>query len=199
MESLKQFVIDNFVFDRVSRPSEHNFDDQLRRNLDNNLIYYKDCKEFFDLNPQKVMQLSRENGYENDPHLDELDLITNYAREGLVCLVYNHMYGELKDIYDDEQKFSKEEFLANDFEDNCDRIKELTDDLYDFETMKGMIEDYLKEDNFLMVEHLAKAIKGEAKYYIYDWSMGTLETPQEVDNNEDLLDIAINCDLVKED
>lgn len=197
-EQLKQYVIGRITFDKVEEPSERNFESQLVRELDTMGIYHKDCKAFYELDPQSVFEISRENGFEIDPSKDPLQQIDDISREAMTCLCYNHLYSELKAIYDEEQKLTKQEFLERDFEDNCELLR---DELLSYEEMKEMIKNELDNDNIFMVLHLAKAIENQEEYYIYDRSMGTLETPREVKDNEDLLEVVDNwgVNILKEE
>jgi len=200
MEALKDYVRKAIDFENQRDLEGIFFERALSEALDNMLIYYSDCKEFFEIDPQKVMALASENGWEVDPTKDSLHQITDYAREGLSCLVYNHMYSELEKAYKEAQRLSKEEFLENDFDTNIDLlIDNEADNLYSDSDMKEYVKEELDNNNFLMVRHLVEALEEEAPYYLYDWSMGTLEDPTPLKDNEDLLSIAEDMGLIKED
>lgn len=79
-----------------------------------------------------------------------------------------------------------------------DAITLLTDNdigvdyLWDFEAMKELIKHEVDEENMNMVQHLANAIwndTGEGEeWWVYDRSMGTLETPYSIGSVRELLD-----------
>lgn len=198
MERLKDFVRKEIVFDNRHDLEGRGFERVLSEAVDNCLIYYSDCREFYEINPQMVIELSKENGWECDPTEDSLQTITDTAREGFSCLVYNHMYSELEEAYKEAQRLDREEFLQADLSDNIDLLYDNGwNDWYSYEGMKDLIKDELDNDNMFMVIHLAKGIEDQADYYIYDRSMGTLEDPTPITSNEDIIDIAEEMDLIK--
>ena len=104
MEELKKFVLNAIIFDNWQDPKGTFFERALSEAIDSELIYYSDCKKFFEINPIMVINLSRQNGYEVDPSEDTIDQITDYAREAFSVLCYNYLYGELEKRYLKAQK-----------------------------------------------------------------------------------------------
>ena len=200
MEKLKDFVRKEIVFDNRHDLEGRLFERALSEAVDSCLIYYSDCQEFYNLNPRAVIELSQENGWQVDPTEDSLHQITDTAREAFSCLVYNHLYSELEEAYKEAQRLSEEEFLENDFDTNLELLldNEL-DNYYSSDELKDLIKDKIDEDDFLCARHLLECIeREEAEHYIYDWSMGTLEEPTPLRDNEDLLSLAKDLDLIKE-
>lgn len=66
------------------------------------------------------------------------------------------------------------------------------DSIYDWEIMKDMIKYELDNDDMNMVQHLVNAIwndDGEGEdYWVYDRSMGTMETPYSLGSVDDVID-----------
>lgn len=198
MEKLKDFVRKEIVFDNRHDLEGRGFERALSEAVDNCLIYYSDCREFYEINPQEVIELSQENGWQVDPTEDSLHQITDTAREAFTCLVYNHLYSELEEAYKEAQRLDKEEFMSAPLSDNIEILSDNGwNDYYTYEDMKDLIKSELDNDNLFMVKHLAEAIEDQADYYIYDRSMGTLEDPTPIKSNEDLIDIAEEMELIK--
>lgn len=66
------------------------------------------------------------------------------------------------------------------------------DYLFSFDSMKDLIKHELDEDNINMVQHLVNAIwndtsKGD-EWWVYDRSMGILETPYAIGDVQELLE-----------
>ncbi len=66
------------------------------------------------------------------------------------------------------------------------------DYIYSWDVMKELIKDALDQDDMNMVQHLVNAIwnddgVGDA-YWVYDRSMGTLETPRSLGSVDDVID-----------
>lgn len=100
MEQLKQWVREHFTFD-----GRYTFEENLNSNLDNNTIYYRDCKDFYEINPAKVIELAKQLiDSETLYNGEEIDIITTAARNGLAALVYNYMYSELEELYENEKE-----------------------------------------------------------------------------------------------
>lgn len=198
MEELKDYARKLFDFSNQHDLEARFFERALSETLDNALIYYSDCQEFYNLNTREVIELSQENGWQVDPTEDSLHQITDTSREALCCLVYNHLYSELEEAYKEAQRLSKEEFLENEFKDNLDMlIDNNADYILSREDLKEMTKNEIEEDNLFMVKHLAEALEEYAEFYQYDRGMGTLESPTPLKDNEDLLDIAEELDLIK--
>lgn len=81
---------------------------------------------------------------------------------------------------------TRTEFENKSFEKLIELARDYSD-VTDYETLKEFAKDKIDDDHFFLVEHVIKALKEEqADYYIYDYSMGTLETPTAVNNKEDI-------------
>lgn len=201
MEELKNFVRKEIVFDNQHDLEGRNFERALSEAMDNCLIYYSDCKAFFEIDPVKVIALSKENGYEVNTSEDEIHQITDYARGAFSCLVYNYLYSELEEAYKEAQKLDKGDFMSNDFETNIELlIDNGLDNYYSRGDLIDLIKDELDNSNFLVAKHLLECVeKEEAQHYIYDWSMGVLETPTPLKDNDDLLSYAQDMGLIKEE
>ena len=201
MEELKNFVRKEIVFDNQHDLEGRNFERALSEAMDNCLIYYSDCKAFFEIDPVKVIALSKENGYEVNTSEDEIHQITDYAREAFSCLVYNHLYSELEEAYKEAQKLDKGDFMSNDFETNIELLQNHDiDNLYTYEEIKDLIKHEIDENNLFVALHILTEVnESEADYYIYDRSMGTLETPTPLKDNNDLLSYAQDMGLIKEE
>ena len=65
------------------------------------------------------------------------------------------------------------------------------DYIYTWDVMKDLIKDALDQDDMNMVQHLVNAIWNDDgpddEYWVYDRSMGTLQTPYSLGTTEDVL------------
>lgn len=67
------------------------------------------------------------------------------------------------------------------------KLQEEVNDIVSIEDIKDMAIDFIKEDSVSTAIHLLQAITAdEADYYIYDASMGSLETPVAIHITSDL-------------
>ena len=56
-----------------------------------------------------------------------------------------------------------------------------------YETLKDYAKVKIDDDNFFMAIHILEALNEcETDYYIYDYSMGTLESPTAIEDKEDV-------------
>lgn len=66
------------------------------------------------------------------------------------------------------------------------------DYLHSFDSMKELIKHEVDEENMFFVSHLANAIWNDPsegdEWWVYDISMGTLETPYAIGNIKELLE-----------
>lgn len=66
------------------------------------------------------------------------------------------------------------------------------DDISSWDMLKDFIKECLDDDDMNMVVHIANAIwndKGSGdEYWVYDYSMGTLESPYSLGSVDDVLD-----------
>ena len=96
----------------------------------------------------------------------------------------------------------REQFDNMSFEELLEWAYDNIDDIHSEETLKEMVKHEVDEDSFQMALHILSAIyEGDCpdgSYYIYDRSMGTLETPTPIICKEDLEDY-IDFDEEEED
>lgn len=87
---------------------------------------------------------------------------------------------------------TRTEFENKSFEELIELAKEYSD-VTDYETLKEFAKDKIDSNTLYLAIHVLDAINKEySDYYIYDYSMGTLETPSAVtckDDIEHLFDI----------
>ena len=81
---------------------------------------------------------------------------------------------------------TREQFNERDFGEVLDEmINEGVITTYD--SLKEFAVEKIKEDDLITALHIIESvIEDREVYYIYDYSMGTLETPRSVRNKEDL-------------
>lgn len=84
------------------------------------------------------------------------------------------------------------QFEEMSFEELLDWAYDNIDDIYSEEALKEMVKHEVEEDSFMMALHILTAIYEsdcpDGSCYIYDRSMGTLETPTPITCKEDLED-----------
>lgn len=84
----------------------------------------------------------------------------------------------------------REQFEEMSFEELLEWAYDNIDDIHSEEILKEMVKYEVEEDNFKMALHILNAIYEsdcpDGSYYIYDRSMGTLETPTPITCKEDL-------------
>ena len=81
---------------------------------------------------------------------------------------------------------TRAEFDSKTFEELIELAKEYSD-VTDYETLKEFAKDKIDDDNLYLAIHVIETINEEySDYYIYDYSMGTLETPTAVNSKEDI-------------
>lgn len=95
MEALKQYIRDNIIFDEHDDETGENFKPVLWDELERIGIYYADNKEFFDIDPEKVIHLSVMERFT----IDRNTTIDDIAREAMQNLAFNYMYSELYNAY----------------------------------------------------------------------------------------------------
>jgi hypothetical protein len=92
---------------------------------------------------------------------------------------------------------TKAEYEAMDLDQLIDWAFENLDDVTTEDTLKDFAKSKIDDDNFFMALHILNAIYESEEsyngYYLYDYSMGTLETPRPITCREDLEDL-INFD-----
>lgn len=97
---------------------------------------------------------------------------------------------------------TREEFENMYFEDAIDYLmnSDAFDELFDMETAKVIIKDFIDQDNWILADHLLHFIANESSgdYFIWDASSGTFSEPVDVSDTEDLVDLADRYGLLEE-
>lgn len=84
---------------------------------------------------------------------------------------------------------TREEFDNKSFDDVMDQLNEEWDDIHTYEDMIYFVEHLLYEDNLNLIIHMLEAMRDNpAEWYLYDYTMGTMETPKALTSKEDLED-----------
>lgn len=85
---------------------------------------------------------------------------------------------------------TREEFNNMPFEELLDWAYDNIDDMHSEEALIELVKHEIDEDSFMMALHILQAIYDsdapDGCYYLYDRSMGTLETPMPITCKEDL-------------
>ena len=92
MEALKNYIKSKIVFDYHDDENGENFNCVLFDELERLGIYTSDNHEFFNIDPEKVIQLSAMEFFK----IDFTTTIDDIAREAMHNLSFNYMYSELK-------------------------------------------------------------------------------------------------------
>lgn len=72
------------------------------------------------------------------------------------------------------------------FEEKCEKLHEHIDDVHTREEMLEFAKYNIDEDCVFLALHILEAVNGKsAEYYSYDFGMGTLETPSEIEEDAD--------------
>lgn len=89
-------------------------------------------------------------------------------------------------------RMKRETFDAVDFDNLCAWAYDNIDDIYSEDRLIAMAKHEIDEENLQMAIHILTAIYEsdcpDGSYYIYDRSMGILETPTPITCKEDLKD-----------
>ena len=84
----------------------------------------------------------------------------------------------------------REQFEEMSFEELLEWAYDNIDDIHSEETLLEMVKHEINEDSLRMALHILQAVYEsdcpDGSYYIYDRSMGTLETPTPITCKEDL-------------
>lgn len=84
---------------------------------------------------------------------------------------------------------NREQFETATFEEVVDWANENVGEFISYNTLKDFAVTMIEEDNIFLAIHVLEAMnEDDADYYLYDTSMGTLETPIPIDCKEDLED-----------
>ena len=86
---------------------------------------------------------------------------------------------------------TKKEFQKLGFENAISILQEEINDITDIEILKDFIKHNVENDNFFLAIHLLNALYNsdnaeETYYYRYDYSLGAIDTPEELNTIEDL-------------
>lgn len=87
---------------------------------------------------------------------------------------------------------TRTEFEIMDFKDLMEWAIENLKDVTHEDTLKEFAKEKLENDDFGMVLHIINAVWDNpynTEYYLYDYSMGTLETPTPITDKEDIEDL----------
>lgn len=83
----------------------------------------------------------------------------------------------------------KRELKKLTFEEAIEKLEEENNCITTYSMLKEFAIDNINNDNLFISIHILQALEeNEAKYYSYDYSMGTLETPTPIESLEDLED-----------
>ena len=86
----------------------------------------------------------------------------------------------------------REQFEEMSFEELLEWAYDNIDDIHSEETLLAMVKHEINEDSLRMALHILQAVYEsdcpDGSYYLYDRSMGTLETPTPITCKEDLED-----------
>ena len=85
---------------------------------------------------------------------------------------------------------TREEFNEKSFDEVIEQLNEECDDIHTYESMTDFAGHLLlnKNDIYLAIHILEAMRDNPAEWYLYDFTMGTLETPKAIACKEDLED-----------
>lgn len=83
---------------------------------------------------------------------------------------------------------TREYFENHTFNDVMEKLYEENTDVTTLDMLKDFINDTVVKGEYYLSEHLIKALRnGNDQYYwLYDYNMGTLDTPVPIDSLEDV-------------
>lgn len=82
---------------------------------------------------------------------------------------------------------TREEFNKKSFNEVMERLNEEWDDIHTYESMIDFAADLLYKDYLNPIIHMLEAMRDDpADWYLYDFTMGTMETPKAITCKEDL-------------
>lgn len=83
---------------------------------------------------------------------------------------------------------TREEFNERSFDEVMEQLNEEWDDIHTYEAMINYTGYLLNEDNLNLMIHMLEAMRDNpAEWYLYDFTMGTLETPKAITCKDDLM------------
>lgn len=89
-------------------------------------------------------------------------------------------------------EITRKEFEEKTLDELCEMLSENGENITTYESLKDFAKDKIDDDNLFLTIHICNALNlaqdfwPEANYYIYDYSMGTLETPSAVTCKDDI-------------
>lgn len=85
---------------------------------------------------------------------------------------------------------TREEFNNKSFDAVMEKLNEEWDDIHTYEDMIGYAGYLINENNLNLIIHMLEAMRDNpAEWYLYDFTMGTMETPEAITCKEDLEDV----------
>lgn len=82
---------------------------------------------------------------------------------------------------------TRAEFNNMEFEEVMETLNEERDDITTYETLKEFAIEKINDDNFLVAIHILETLQNDSEeWYLYDYCMGTLDTPSSVTCKEDV-------------
>lgn len=86
---------------------------------------------------------------------------------------------------------TRSEFESKSFEEVMDQLNEEVQEVTTIDVLKDFIKENINDDNFNIASHLCNAIWNDpnpdmSDWYLYDYSMGTMDTPVCVSCKEDV-------------
>lgn len=82
---------------------------------------------------------------------------------------------------------TKKQWDETSLEELCEKLsnKEIGN-ITERDTLKMFAIECIENDDVNVASHICEALYNYADYYTYDYSMGTLETPEPIDSKEDI-------------
>lgn len=86
---------------------------------------------------------------------------------------------------------TRKEFEAKNFDEVMEQLNEERDDITTIDMLKEFIKEKIDNEDFNVASHLCNAIWNDpnpdnSDWYMYDYSMGTLDTPVCLSKKEDV-------------
>ena len=85
---------------------------------------------------------------------------------------------------------NKKDFETKSLNELCAQLSDEGQNITSYETLKDCAIENIENDNFFMAQHICEALNDyQTDYYLYDYNMGTLETPTPIKSKEDISDL----------
>jgi len=82
---------------------------------------------------------------------------------------------------------TRKDFETKSLEELCVQLEDEGADITTYDTLKDFAKRNIDEDNFFLTQHICEALnEKQAEFYIYDYSMGTMETPTPIESKDDI-------------